>query len=467
MTQLKGQHLHFDCASGAAGDMLLGACLDLGVPLEAVGAALDAVEAPGAAVRTGRSRLDIARIVKHGIAAVSVHVATDAPQHDHGSHPHHQHDAHHHPAKHEHSQRAHGPLAPDHAHRSREQVPHHELASSHEPHAGGQRGHGHHHYAEIRSRIASASLTDGTRRRALDTFDRLARAEAKLHGTTVDRVRFHEVGAIDSIVDIVGTAAALDYLSPTSVSCASVAMGHGTLVSAHGVLPVPAPAALEVFRECGGVMVDGGVERELCTPTGAAILAAAVTDWRPAPSGRAVAIGWGAGDMELTDRANVVRAMVMALEPRRDCSGDGVWQIDANLDDMSPELCTPAADALFAAGALDVWWTPIAMKKGRPALLLSALASDARRDDVVGAVLRETSTIGVRYAKLERTVLARRIVEVETRFGAVAIKEARDGDRIVNAAPEYESCAAVARRVGVPIKVVYAAALAAYDAASR
>jgi hypothetical protein len=306
----------------------------------------------------------------------------------------------------------------------------------------------------------AAKLTDGTRRRALDIFDRLARAEAKLHGSTVETVAFHEVGAIDSIVDVVGTAAALDWLSPASVTCSEVAMGHGTLTCAHGVLPVPAPAALEVLREAGGVMADGGLPRELCTPTGAAILAATVTAWTAGPGGRPVAIGWGAGDSNLPDRANVLRATVLEQAAAR---ADIVWQIDANLDDMSPELCAPAADAIFAAGALDVWWTPITMKKGRPALTLSALAEDGKRAAVIAAILRETTTIGVRYAALQRTVLARRIVEVPTRFGTIPVKVALDGDTVRNAAPEYEACAAAAKQYNVPVKTVFAAAIMAYE----
>jgi hypothetical protein len=320
--------------------------------------------------------------------------------------------------------------------------------------------HAHYHYADIRHTIEHAALTEGTRRRALDIFDRLARAEAKLHGKTVEDVEFHEVGAIDSIVDVVGTAAALDWLAPASVSCAQVAMGHGTLTCAHGVLPVPAPAALEVLREAGGVMADGGVARELCTPTGAAILAASVTAWTAAPAGRPVAIGWGAGDAELADRANVLR--VVALEPAAARTGT-VWQIDANIDDMSPELCAPAADAVFAAGAVDAWWTPITMKKGRPALTLSALAEDAAKDAVIAAILRETTTIGVRYAQLQRTVLARKTVEVQTRFGPIPVKVAFDGDELRNAAPEYEACAAAAKQFSVPVKTVYAAAVMAYE----
>ena len=206
--------------------------------------------------------------------------------------------------------------------------------------------------------------------------------------------------------------------------------------------------------------VDGGVERELCTPTGAAILAASVTGWSPAPAGKPVAIGWGAGDADLADRANVLRLVALEVAAR---DADAVWQIEANLDDMSPELCAPAAEPVFAAGALDVWWSPITMKKGRPALTLSALATEDTRDTVVAAILRETTTIGVRYAKVERTVLARRTVEVPTRYGSIPVKVARDGDAVVNAAPEFEACAAAAKRHGVPVKLVFAAALAAFE----
>jgi uncharacterized protein (TIGR00299 family) protein len=408
---MKGLHLHIDCASGAAGDMMLGALIDLGVPVDAIGDALDAVGA-------GRRRLHVETIVKHGISSTNVTVDTHGHVFEGHHHHHHGHD-------HEHE-------------------------------------HEHTHYADIRHRIEHAALTEGTRRRALDIFDRLARAEAKLHGQTVERVAFHEVGAIDSIVDVVGTAAALDWLSPASVTCAEVAMGHGTLTCAHGVLPVPAPAALEVLREAGGVMADGGVPRELCTPTGAAILASTVTAWTAAPAGKPVAIGWGAGDAELADRANVLRVTALAIAPAQ---SHAVWQIDANLDDMSPELCAPAAEAIFAAGALDVWWTPITMKKGRPALTLSALAEEATREAVIAAILRETTTIGVRYAQLQRTVLARKTVEVATRFGPIPVKIALDGEVVRNAAPEYEACAAAAKQFDVPVKTVYAAAIMAYETA--
>ncbi|MDQ3337925.1 MAG: nickel pincer cofactor biosynthesis protein LarC [Myxococcota bacterium] len=489
---LRGLHLHIDCASGAAGDMTVGALIDLGVPLDVIGAALDAIGA-------GRQRLRVLRVVKHGIASVDIKVDTSgeisglAAAHDvhleeentdagppprplppplperdaertmafrpsdlqrlveksstpepaaHRPHPHARPRMH----VHSHAATAHAREHPE--HEVQAPVDHHHAE------------HAHYHYADIRKRIEGAPLTDGTKRRALDIFDRIARAEAKLHGKSVDDVAFHEVGAIDSVVDVVATAAALDFLAPASVTCTSVAMGHGTITCAHGVLPVPAPAALEVLREAGGVMADGGVARELCTPTGAAILAHAVTSWTSAPAGKPVATGWGAGDVDLADRANVLRVTALELAAR---DTDAIWQIEANLDDMSPELCAPAADAIFAAGAVDVWWSTITMKKGRPALTLSALAADEHRAAVIAAVLRETTTIGVRFTRVERTVLARSTVEVATRYGTIPVKVARDGDAVLNAAPEYEACAAAAKQHNVPVKLVFAAALAAFD----
>jgi uncharacterized protein (DUF111 family) len=218
-----------------------------------------------------------------------------------------------------------------------------------------------------------------------------------------------------------------------------------------------------VLREAGGVMADGGVARELCTPTGAAILAHAVTSWAAAPTGKPIATGWGAGDADLADRANVLRVTALERAAPELETAEATWLVEANLDDMSPELCAPAADAIIAAGALDVWWSPITMKKGRPALTLSALATGDRRAADIAAILRETTTIGVRYTRVERTVLARRTVIVSTRYGELPLKVASDGDLVMNAAPEYEACAAAARTHGVPVKLVFAAALAAFD----
>ena len=417
---MKGKHLHFDCASGIAGDMTVAALIDVGVPREVIDEALDAIG-------VGKERLVVRRVVKRGIAAVDVQVRTDAPLVvDLGEH-----------AKqfeigHGDTQRRMG-----HGH-------------------GHGHGHAHHPYRQIRARLER--LGGDVKARALDMFDRIARAEAKLHGTSVDEVAFHEVGAIDSIVDVVGTAAALAWLAPASVSCAAVAMGSGTLHCAHGVLPVPAPASLEILREGGGTMSDGGLARELCTPTGAAILAHAVTAWTPAPTGTPLAVGWGAGDFDLPDRANVLRVVLM----QRAAAEPALWRVEANIDDLSPELAAHALDRVLAAGAVDAWWTPVTMKKGRPALQLTALAAADRRDAVVAAILDETTTIGVRFDPIERRVLDRELIPVETAFGPITVKVARDGDRVVNAAPEFEDCRAAAERAGVPLKLVYAAAVAAW-----
>lgn len=455
---LRGRHLHLDCVSGIAGDMTLGALIDLGVPVEIVG---DALEQVG----IDRGRLQVARVVKGGIAAVDVKVDTGEGKDGLGARSLSGAVA----VRSGRTVRAMKDLAVGGAHEPTHDHGH-SHSHSHEHEHGHARGeHPHHHYAEIRARIVGGTLPAAVRDRALDLFDRVARAEARLHGTSTADVVFHEVGAIDSIVDLVGTAAALAWLAPVAVTCAEVAMGHGTLRCAHGVLPVPAPAALEILREAGGVMTSGGVARELTTPTGAAILAHAVTAWTPAPSGQALAVGWGAGDLDLADRPNVVRAVLLApRQPTAAAGNDPLWRIEANLDDMSPELAGHTIDQALAAGAVDAWWTPITMKKGRPALVFAALAPSAARDRVIATVLRETTTIGVRFDQVERTVLARALVVIETEFGPLTMKLARDAaGEVVNAAPEHDACAAAAARAGVPLKHVYAAAIAAWHRRPR
>ncbi len=398
---LRGQHLHIDGASGAAGDMVLGALLHLGVPRALFDDAFDRIG-------LGRQRLSAEPVVKHGLAAVDVTI-----------------DAHH---------------------------------------------HGHHHvrHADIAARLRGAGLDPGVLARALDIFQRLAEAEAALHGVAIEDVELHEVGAIDSIADVVGAAVGLEYLSPASVTASPVALGHGAVKTAHGLLPVPAPAALEILRRAGAAVTDGGAARELCTPTGAAILAHAVGAWSAMPPLQPLAVGHGAGDADLPDRPNVLRLVVgRPLAPAEHPADDSVYRVEANIDDMSPELCEHAAEAIAAAGALDVWWTPIAMKKSRPALLLSALAPPAALEPVLAALLAETTSIGVRFDRVARRVLARELVTVDTPFGPIPVKVARQGDIPLNAAPEYEACRAAARAHRVPLKSVFAAALAAWQADGR
>lgn len=443
---LRGAHLHFDCASGAAGDMTLGALIDAGVPVEVIRDTLDRLG-------VGGDRLTATRVVERGIRAIDVKVRVDPAEAGQGSDAGHEHG-------HGHTH-AHG-----HAH-EHVQAHEHEHAHTHEhEHAHGHEHGPHRHYRDIRRMIVAAELAPDVAARALDMFDRVARAEAHLHGSTVDEVAFHEVGAIDSIVDIVGTAAALAWLAPASVSATSVAMGHGTLRCAHGVLPVPAPAALEILREAGGVMADGGLARELCTPTGAAILASAVTGWAPMPPLVPLAVGYGAGDAALPDRANVLRVTIGrpadAGAGRGGPGADWLWRLEANIDDMSPEMCEHAAARAFDAGAVDVWWTPILMKKGRPALLLAALVADAALRQVSEVLLRETTTLGLRFDRVSRRVLERRIEHVDTAYGRLPIKLALLDGELVNAAPEYEPCREAARARGVPLKRVFAAVLAAH-----
>jgi len=431
---LRGLHLHFDGASGAAGDMMLGALLDLGVPRQLIEDAFDRVG-------LGRDRLEVARVIKHGLAAVNVTIRIDEQDRQAPHAGGHAHD-HHHGHTHDH--------------------PHGEDRAHHHPH------HEHHPYRDIVARIRGAALEPAVAARALDMFARVAEAEAALHGTTVADVAFHEVGAIDSIADIVGAAAGLDFLAPLTVTASPVAMGHGQVRTAHGVLPVPSPAALEILRLAGGVTCDGGVARELCTPTGAAILAHAVTAWTPMPPLQPVAVGHGAGDADLPDRPNVLRLVLGrprdAASPAAD---ETIYRIESNVDDMSPEMCEHAAEVLFGAGAVDVWWTAITMKKSRPALLLQALAPAAALDAVLRAILIETTSIGVRFDRVARRVLARHEDWVETRFGRLPLKVASLDGRAVNAAPEYEACRAAARAHGAPLKEVFAAAIAAWESQHR
>ena len=391
-TDIRHHDLHIDGASGAAGDMLVGALIDAGVPLAVVGAALDQVGMG--------ERLQVSRVVKAGISATDVKVRVDDDP-----------------------------------------------------------GHGHSHYRDIVELISAAGLGAEIERRSLEMFAYLARAEAGIHGKEIDDVTFHEVGAVDSIVDIVGAAAALAWLCPQRISAAPVAVGHGSVNCAHGALPVPAPATLEILRAAAAPMVDGGLARELCTPTGAAILAASVTEWGETPPMTPLAIGYGAGDADFSDRANVVRVVVGSR-----CGDlESLLRVDANIDDMSPELCEHVAAVLFERGAVDVWWTPIVMKRSRPAVQLSALLAADVRDAVVDTILRETTTIGVRFARVERRVLAREQVVVDTDYGALPIKVARIGAEVVNTAPEYEPCRRAAAAHGVALKKVYAAVVAAYQ----
>jgi len=437
--EIRGLHLHFDAPTGAAGDMTLGALFDLGVPESAVRDVL-------ARIPLGDYQLTATKSRRGGIAGTDVRVLVGgksesqvdaetpplAHEHEH-EHPHE------HAHEHEHGSQVHGGWHDHHSH---------------------AQGHPHRLYREIRDLVV-AGTTGRIRDLSLAIFDRVAEAEAKLHGVPIEDVMFHEVGAIDSIVDVVGSAAALEWLRPASVSGGPVAVGGGSVRGSHGRLPVPAPATLEICRAAGVPTVHGGVDRELLTPTGAAILATVVKEWGVMPAMTAVAVGYGAGDMELADRPNLLRAVV-GRRTSTAAAADDVVELHANLDDMSPELCDHVAERLFAAGALDVWWSPATMKKSRPAFVLGVLVPPAHAADATAVILAETTTLGVRSHNVARRTLDRRSVTVDTEYGPVVVKLGLDGDRVMNVAPEHDSCREIARSRNVALKNVYAAALAAY-----
>jgi uncharacterized protein (TIGR00299 family) protein len=317
---------------------------------------------------------------------------------------------------------------------------------------------GHRAYAEIRALLDAAPLSSTVRARSQRVFATLAEAEGRVHGVPAARVHFHEVGAVDSLIDIVGTAAGLDHLDIDDIYVGPLPLGRGTVNTQHGALPIPAPATIELLRGWS-VRPDDG-DTELVTPTGAAIVAALATPGA-APAMCVRGTGYGCGDRVLSDRPNMLR--IVLGEVIAEAAHDEVVCLEANVDDLPPELFEHAMEQLFAAGARDVFFTAIQMKKNRPATLISVLGDPADRDRLAGIIFRETSTIGVRYALQRRAILARETQTVETPYGPVAVRVARAPDGTINAAPEYESCRQIAETQRVPLKLIYRAAIAAYE----
>jgi uncharacterized protein (TIGR00299 family) protein len=317
----------------------------------------------------------------------------------------------------------------------------------------------HRTWNDVRQVIDAADLPERVRERAHDAFRRLAEAEARVHGTTPDEVRFHEVGALDAIADICGVALAIEDLGVDRVAVSPLPVPRGFIDGAHGRLPLPAPATLEILKERSAPLYGMDVDAELVTPTGAALLATLAGEFGPLPEMRLESIGYGAGTREIDSLPNLVR--VLLGEQIAGSARAPVSLIETNLDDLSPELVPDAIDACFAAGALDVWVTPVQMKKGRPGIVLSALARPAQERPVAEALLKETSTLGLRISELHRWELDRdeRIVEVAGEH--VRVKIGRLDGQVINIAPEHDDCAAVAARKGVSVKSVWAAAFAA------
>lgn len=384
--------LYFDCFSGASGDMIVGALLDLGVPFEKLRAALDSLGVSGYALRAEK-------VKKKGILATQFRVDIDP----------------------------------------NEKQPHRHLK----------------HVVEI---IDRGRLPDSVKAAGKETFRRIADAEARVHGSTPERVHFHEVGAVDSIMDVVGAHFCLYALGVERVCASKLHVGAGTVQCAHGVMPVPAPATALLLE---GLPVYGGeVEFELITPTGAALLAQLADSFGVMPGMIVEGVGYGSGTRDLPDRANVLRAMFgQTVESRG--SRESITIIEANIDDMAPEMLPPLVGDLLNAGARDAFVTPIVAKKGRPAHLVTALCDEAKTDAVAGALFRGSTTLGLRIRREERICLEREFRNAQTPWGEVRVKLGRyDGVQTV-ASPEFEDCRRRAEEAGVPVLAVYNAAVAA------
>ncbi|RBY77649.1 nickel pincer cofactor biosynthesis protein LarC [Geodermatophilus sp. TF02-6] len=381
-----------DLSAGCSGDLLLGALVDAGVPLEVPAAAV-------AALPVEPVRLLAEQVTRHGLGATRVHV--QAP--------------------------------PSTATRT---------------------------WADVRTLLADADLSPAVRDGALAVFARLALAEGRVHRVDPNDVHFHEVGALDALADVVGVVAGFEHLGLTRLSASPVALGSGSSRGAHGVVPVPAPAVLELLA--GAPVHAGPVPAETCTPTGAALLAARVDEWTPLPPVRVDRVGVGAGARDPAELPNVVRLVLG--EPAGSSPASPVV-LEANVDDLDPRLWPGVLDALLAAGASDAWLTPILMKKGRPAHTLSALCRPDAVAAVQAAVFATTSTIGLRVVPVGKVALERTSTSVEVLGGRVGVKVARVGDRVVNVGVEFEDVAALARDRGLPVKEVLRAATAAAEAA--
>ncbi len=450
----KGLHLHFDPSSGVAGDMTVAALVDAGVPEKVVRDAVKAMAVEG--LKVGFERRKRGALVGLGFTVnwpgkeKAGHGHDDGHDHGHG----HDHD-HGHGRGHGHGHgHGHGQDSP-----SETSGPAH---PSHTPLAALAPSHGHDHahrsYADIRRLLRRAALAAKAKELASDIFERIAVVEGALHGVEVDKVAFHEVGAWDSIADIVGAAAAIAWLEPAAVTSSPPALGSGVIHTAHGMMPVPAPATAAILR---GLPVTSDGPGELTTPTGAAILAVVVQSFGAPPPMHLRAQGFGAGTRELADRPNVLRVLLgEALGQALPASVPEVLGVFANIDDMNPQLAEPLMAALFAAGALDVWFAPIFMKKGRPALEVSALCPLSALPAVEAAFFEHSPTLGLRRQRFDRTVLERAISRVATTFGEVRVKVAARDGRILGATPEFDDCRRLAERAKVPVRRVLAEASA-------
>jgi uncharacterized protein (TIGR00299 family) protein len=375
---------YFDCPSGAAGDMIMAALVDAGLPFDTFRAELRKLALTGWDL--------VRREVRRGaFRATKIDVAIDQAAHDH--------------------------------HRS---------------------------LADVLAVLDASSLAVAVRERAATIFGRLADAEARVHGTSRDEVHFHEVGAVDAIVDVTGAALGLAMLGIDAVHVSALPLGGGFVEVAHGRIPVPAPGTVELLR--GFPVIDTGVQAELVTPTGAAILTTLAQPAVRMPPMVVRAVGYGAGTRDLPGMPNVLRCFVgdTGIESGRET----IVQLETTIDDMSPQLYEPLMERLFEAGALDVFLSPVVMKRSRPGTVLTALCARAALDAVSRVIFEESSTIGLRWSERERATLARETVTLTTTYGAIPFKVSRLHDRVVTVTPEFSVVARLAREKSLPVREV-------------
>jgi uncharacterized protein (TIGR00299 family) protein len=421
--------LYFDCFSGISGDMTIGALLDLGVDLAYLTSELRKLPVEG-------YELKASRVTRSNLSAMKFDVVMQGEEkHEH----HHDHDH-------------------DHEHG------HHHDHDHHHEHHGHSHSHGHFHRkaSQILGMIRDSHLNANTKRIAAEIFTKLAISEGKVHHIAPEDVEFHEVGAVDSIVDTVGSAIGFDALGIERFLCSAINIGSGFIHCQHGVFPVPAPATADLLRHA--TIYQKHAQTELVTPTGAAILAATVNRFGNLNGFAAERIGYGAGTKQFADFPNCLRLMLgeeQQTTSNGQRSGD-VIVIEANIDDMNPQNFGYVTEKLLAAGALDVFTIPIQMKKSRPGQLLQVLAPSDAVDALSRLIFLETTTIGLRKYPVDRTILDREFVDVDTEYGKVRIKVSRMNGEVVNFTPEFEDCARIAREKNVALKRVQALATHAY-----
>ena len=421
--------------------MIVGALLDLGLPLEALRGALGSL-----AIDYGGVSAE--RVLRAGVSATKFRVHAEEARSGHP--PHH---AHEHAHSHAHAKaavHAHDHEHGEHSHNHRSREHHSEAQHSHD--------HEHHSLKEIAAYIERSALSRPSKRRAVMMFERLAEAEAAIHAMPVERVHLHEVGALDSIVDIVSAVYGLEWLGAEQISSSPLNVGSGTITCAHGTFPVPAPATAHLLRRVP--VYAGSMATELVTPTGALIVTEYASSYGPLPRMRVESIGYGAGTRDFPQTPNVVRL----FSGESDASGniERIVSIACEIDDMNPQLFGPLMDALYAAGALDVFYAPVQMKKSRPGTLVTVIAHPDRREAITARLFSETTTIGVRHQEMERERLDRETRTIDTAVGPIRFKVASRAGRVLNAAPEFEDCARAAAERGVPIKEVQALAVKAW-----